>query len=92
VHTNSVNNAVYKPTVKNMVTVRIFDIMCKKFKFPKRKINELHNEELHKLYSSLSIMKMIKSRRMIWAWHVAQMGRRVMHVEYSRESHKERDQ
>jgi hypothetical protein len=39
-HTNSVNNAVRKPTVKNMATVRIFDIMCEKFKFPKKKINK----------------------------------------------------
>jgi transcription termination factor 2 len=34
----------------------------------------LHNEELHSLYSSLSIIKMIKSRRMRWAGHVARMG------------------
>jgi hypothetical protein len=31
---------------------------------------KLHNEELHDLYSSPSIIKMIKSRRMRWAWHV----------------------
>jgi hypothetical protein len=34
----------------------------------------LHNEELHNLYSSPSIITMIKSRRMIWTWHVARMG------------------
>jgi hypothetical protein len=33
----------------------------------------LHNEELHNLYSSLSIIRMIKSRRMRWAGHVAYM-------------------
>jgi hypothetical protein len=33
----------------------------------------LHNEELHNLYSSPSIMRMIKSRRMKWAEHVARM-------------------
>jgi hypothetical protein len=35
---------------------------------------KLHNEELHNLYSSTSIIKMIKSRRMRWAGHVARMG------------------
>jgi hypothetical protein len=35
---------------------------------------KLHNEELHNLYSSLSIIRMIKSRRMWWAGHVARMG------------------
>jgi PAS domain-containing protein len=33
----------------------------------------LHNEELRDLYSSPSIIRMIKSRRMRWAGHVAQM-------------------
>jgi hypothetical protein len=35
---------------------------------------KLHNEELHTLYSSPSIIRIIKSRRMMWAGHVAQMG------------------
>jgi hypothetical protein len=35
---------------------------------------KLHNEELHNLYSSPSIIKIIKSRRMRWARHVARMG------------------
>jgi transcription termination factor 2 len=35
---------------------------------------KLHNEELHKLYSSPSIIRIIKSRRMRWAGHVARMG------------------
>jgi hypothetical protein len=34
---------------------------------------KLHNEELHNLYSSPSIIRMIKSRRMRWAGHVACM-------------------
>jgi hypothetical protein len=37
---------------------------------------KLHNEELHNLYSSPSIIRNIKSRRMIWAGHIARMGRR----------------
>jgi hypothetical protein len=35
---------------------------------------QLHNEELHYLYSSPDIIRQIKSRRMRWAGHVARMG------------------
>jgi hypothetical protein len=35
---------------------------------------KLHNEELHNLYSSPSIIRMIKSRRMRWAGHVTCIG------------------
>jgi hypothetical protein len=35
---------------------------------------KLHNEELHNLYSSPSIIRMIKSRRMRGSDHVARMG------------------
>jgi hypothetical protein len=35
---------------------------------------KLYNEELHSLYSSPSIIRIIKSRRMMWAGYVAQMG------------------
>jgi hypothetical protein len=35
---------------------------------------KLHNEELHGLYSSPSIIRVIKGRRMRWAGHVARMG------------------
>jgi hypothetical protein len=34
---------------------------------------KLHNEELHNLYSSPSLIRMIKSRKMRWAGHVARM-------------------
>jgi hypothetical protein len=36
---------------------------------------KLHNDELHSLYSSPKIARVIKSRRMRWAGHVARMGR-----------------
>jgi hypothetical protein len=36
----------------------------------------LHNEELIDLYSSPNIVRVIKSRRMRWAGHVARMGER----------------
>jgi hypothetical protein len=35
---------------------------------------KLHNDELHILYSSPNIVRVIKSRRMRWAGHVARMG------------------
>jgi hypothetical protein len=35
---------------------------------------KLHNEELRNLYSSPSIIRIIKSRRMRWAGHIARMG------------------
>jgi hypothetical protein len=34
----------------------------------------LHNEELHNLYTSPYIIRVIKSRKMRWAGHVARMG------------------
>ena len=43
---------------------------------------KLHNEELNDLYSSPNIVRVIKSRRMRWAGHVARMeeGRVVYRV------------
>jgi hypothetical protein len=35
---------------------------------------KLHNEEIRDLYSSPSIIRVIKSRRMRWAGHVARMS------------------
>jgi hypothetical protein len=35
---------------------------------------KLHNDELHNLYSSPNIVKVIKSRRMRWVGHVARRG------------------
>jgi hypothetical protein len=35
---------------------------------------KFHNDELHDLYSSPNIVRVIKSRRMRWAGHVARMG------------------
>jgi cysteine synthase len=40
----------------------------------------LHNVEFHNLYSSPSIIGMMKSRSMRLAWLVARMGRRGMHT------------
>jgi hypothetical protein len=40
----------------------------------KGKWRKLHNEELRDLYSSPSIIRMAKSRLMIWVGHIARMG------------------
>jgi hypothetical protein len=37
-------------------------------------LRKLHNEELRNLYSTTSIIKIIKSRRMRWTGHLARMG------------------
>jgi hypothetical protein len=56
---------------ENRVLRRIFG--------PKREIRgswrKLHDDKLHSLYSSPNIVRVIKSRRLRWARHVARMGR-----------------
>jgi hypothetical protein len=56
---------------ENKVLKRIFGPKRDEVTGERRK---LHNEELHDLYSSPSIIRIIKSRRMRWAGHVARMG------------------
>ena len=56
---------------ENMVLRRIFG--------PRRdevtgEWRRLHTEELNDLYSSPNIVRVVKSRRMRWAGHVARMG------------------
>jgi hypothetical protein len=53
---------------------------------------KLHNENLRDLYSSPSIIRKIKSRRMRRVGHVAQMGRRGMRIGYWWENQGERNQ
>jgi hypothetical protein len=38
--------------------------------------SKLHNEELHNLYCSPGIIRLMKLRRMRWVGHVARMGKR----------------
>jgi hypothetical protein len=52
---------------------------------------KLHNMELHDLYSSPSIIRIMKSRRMRWADHVARMRRRGTRIDYCWENQMERD-
>jgi transposase InsO family protein len=51
---------------------------------------KLHNEELHNWYSSPSIIRVIKSRRMRWVGPVARMMEKRKHTRYRGESQKER--
>jgi hypothetical protein len=57
--------------LENRVLRRIFGPRRDEVKGEWRK---LHNEELRNLYSSPSIIRIIKSRRVRWAGHVARMG------------------
>jgi hypothetical protein len=66
-------------TLREKIRLRVFENRVLKRFGPKRdevmgEWRKLHNEELHDLYSSPSIGRMIKSRRMRWAGHAAQIG------------------
>jgi hypothetical protein len=50
---------------------------------------KLHNDRLHNLYSSPSIIRIIKSRRMRWAGHVARVWRTEMHIRFLWRSQKQ---
>jgi len=56
---------------ENMVLRRIFGPRRDEVKGERRR---LHNEELNDLYSSPNIVRVIKSRIIRWAGHVARMG------------------
>ena len=68
-------------TVREERRLRVFENRVLRRIFgPKRdevtgKCRKLHNEELNDLNSTPSIVRVIKSRRMRWAGHVARMGR-----------------
>jgi hypothetical protein len=51
----------------------------------------VHNEELHNLYSSPGIVRIIKSRRMRWLGYVARMRRGGMPAGIWWESQNEKD-
>jgi hypothetical protein len=67
-------------TLREENRLRVFESRVLRRIFgPKRDLEtggwrKLHNEELHNLYSSPSIIRVVKSRRMRWARHVARMG------------------
>jgi hypothetical protein len=66
-------------TLREVHRLRVFEnTILRKIFAPKREEDEswrkLHNDELHSFYTSPNIVRVIKSRRMRWAGHVALMG------------------
>jgi hypothetical protein len=70
----------WSPTLREEHRLRVFENrMLRRIFEPKRDEvtgdwRKLHNEKLHNLYPSPNIIRIIKSRRKRWAWHVARMG------------------
>ena len=69
----------WSPTLREERRLRVFENRVLRRVFgPKRDVTgewrKLHNEELSDLYSLLNIVRVVKSRRMRWAGHVARMG------------------
>jgi hypothetical protein len=68
-------------TLREEHRLRVFEKrMLRRIFGPKREEDEwwrkLHNDELHSLYSSPNIVRVIKSRKMRWAGYVERMGER----------------
>jgi hypothetical protein len=66
-------------TLREEHRLRVFEKkVLRKIFGPKREEDgsrrKLHNDELHSLYSSPNIVRVIKSRRLRWAGHMARMG------------------
>ena len=67
-------------TLREEKKLRVFENMVLRRIFGPRRDEvtgewrRLHNEELSHLYSSPNIVRVMKSRRMRWAGHVARMG------------------
>jgi hypothetical protein len=53
---------------------RVLRRICGTKREEDRSWGKLHNDELHSLYSSPNIIRVIKSRRMRWTGHAARMG------------------
>ena len=72
-------NVTLRSVLSNTVAVKVQKVLNIVLFGPRRDEvtgdwRKLHNEELNDLYSSPNIVRVIKSRRMRWAGHVARMG------------------
>jgi hypothetical protein len=71
---------IWSLTLREEQRLRVFEIRVLRRIFGRKRDEatgewrRLHNEELNGLYSSPNIVRVIKSRRMRWARHVARMG------------------
>jgi hypothetical protein len=66
-------------TLREEYGLRVFEnSVLRRIFGPKREVDrswrKLHNDELHSLYSSLNIVRVIKARRLRWVGHVAHMA------------------
>jgi hypothetical protein len=72
----------YNFTLREESGLRVFENrVLRRILGPKRdemtgECRKLHNQELNDLYCSPNIVRVMKSRRMRWAGHVARMGER----------------
>ena len=75
--TVSIHQLKDTPDTENHPLLSILNILIVLINIINININinrRLHNEEINDLYSSPNIVRVIKSRRMRWAGHVARMG------------------
>jgi hypothetical protein len=76
----------WSPTLRRERRLRVFENRVLREIFGSKrdeltgKYRKLHNEELHALYSKPNIVRVIKSRKLRWAGHVARMGRREAYI------------
>ena len=89
--------ATWSLTLREERRLRVFENRVLRRMFgPKRdevtgEWRKLHSEELNDLYCSPNIVRVIKSRRMRWAGHVARMGRVEACTEFWWGNRRERD-
>jgi hypothetical protein len=75
---NNCTNTDINDKFQELIWCVLCKLVVKRIFGPKREEDgswrKLHNDELRNLYSSPNIVRVIKSRRMMWAGHAARMG------------------